>query len=220
MKTSCGPCTALKSDLCCCCFIFKGLFIWKAEQQKKGRRGGEDREREWEWEIIFLLGHFQVTITIRSGPAQSQEPGTPSWSLTWVVWVICYCLPRHVIRKLDWKWSSWDSNKHPDMGCQVASSGLTDCTTMLAPDTANLRRKNIMGVQKIRKRWCSYHSSLQSEKYFLNLLRSCLFFFFVNKKGMKAQTGNLKSNCNYSCNQSLCMCHCRNLLSTTEFMPL
>lgn len=80
-------------------------------------------------------------------------------------------------------------------------------------------KKEKYGCAKV-KRWCSYRSSLQSENYFLNLLRSCLFFFFVNKKGMKAQRRNLKSNCNYSCNQSLCMCHCRNLLSTTEFMPL
>lgn len=55
---------------------------------------------------------FSCSLT-RSGPSWSPEPDTTSGSPTWrrpSTWAITHGLSRHIIRKLYWKWSSWNLN--------------------------------------------------------------------------------------------------------------
>lgn len=69
--------------------------------------------------IFILLVLSQMAATNSAEPGRSQESGTTSWSLVWLItalesaWAIVWCFSSWFRRELYWKWISQDSNCCP-----------------------------------------------------------------------------------------------------------
>lgn len=76
--------------------------------------------RKWESKGSYVCWLTSQMATMAGvGTGESQDPVTPSRSpvrLAEKPWAVTCCFTRYVIRKVDCMWSSWDSNKHSDMG--------------------------------------------------------------------------------------------------------
>lgn len=64
-------------------------------------RGEEDKRQKNKLPIFWVI--VPMPGKAGTGPSQSQETGTPSWSPTWVAgadtWAISNCLPSHTARE-------------------------------------------------------------------------------------------------------------------------
>lgn len=89
------------------------------------------RECENECFIYCFIPQMPSTGSVR--PDQSEEPGAPSRAPAWTATIQILkhrLLPsRAISRKLDHKWSSWDSNQPLQYGdMSVSNSSLICCT--------------------------------------------------------------------------------------------
>lgn len=113
------------------------LIIWKSSEQKeckaRGREREEEEKREW---FMVLYGH--------SGQANARRFGLPLVAGRKLsIGEVLFCFFRHSIRKLDRKWSSWNSNQHSYMEDSVAISCLAHCAKARPRPTLVICRMNI-----------------------------------------------------------------------------
>ena len=59
------------------------------------------------------MDKFGHKIKSRCYVLYRQKPESPMWGVGPRYVAIFYCFPRHIIRELDWKWSTWDLNQYP-----------------------------------------------------------------------------------------------------------
>lgn len=87
-------------------FKSKNVYIWRVELQWK-----KEQERE------SSIHQFTSQMATMAKALPRLKPGTKNLRLLhggqdWVFRIILY-FPRYISKALDWKMSSWDSNKHP-----------------------------------------------------------------------------------------------------------